>query len=265
MTSSFFFPVLNWLLRHTDLCNAVAAGVILAWGVGLAFVYRATLKKNRWMLHALGFWLFQWLVFPFTYLYFHLNPGPPGIWLLPLVDLQSAFAVGFFLAYLYGESYRPLVTWITLGVIVGVLAAWGLWLGSEAVTTAVGSQWRYAWVSLSEVVSATALVMMGGVFVLRYGLFALLPLIANIFYAALQRPIYSGVFVSLNPQPKWFLAVAVGKIIIGSLFYLFFFTPLEKYPVLALPSPDQEVRDIIKKRLAVGISFILRLFKKNSE
>ncbi len=260
-----FSVALAWAMRHTDICNAISAATVLLVGIGLLFANRDALRQRPWMRHALGFWLVQWVVFGIIYWYIHANhTGLPGLWLLPLVDLQSTFAVGFFIAFLYGRAYEPGTAWISLAILFGTLLVVGLWVGSEAVNSAAGSQWRYAWVALSEVISATALVAMGGVFMFRYGLIALPSLVTNVVYAALQRPIYAGLFVSLNPQPKWFLTVALGKLLVAYFFYAYFFAFLESYEPLALPSPKPEVEKIVSKRLLLMLRAVKvwEFFKK---
>jgi hypothetical protein len=166
-----------------------------------------------------------------------------------IIDLQSILVVGFFLVYLFGDAYVVGPVVFALLITLSIAVFLDFVIGMQAVNSPAGSGWRYAWIAFSEVLSATALIMMGGVFVLRYGLVALPFLITSGFYATIQRPIYSGVFINLNPQPTWFLAVAIGKLLIASLFFLYFFAPLEKYPALNLPPVSSAVQSLLRKRL----------------
>lgn len=241
--------VLDWATRNAELCNLFSTIAVLVPGLILLIAKAQPLRAHRFAVHAFGFWILQWVTFLFLYICLSFVPGSPPSWLPALVDLQSVFALGFCAAFLHGDDYEPGPVWIALLIVFAIFAAVDIGFGLKAVGQPAGSSWRYAWIATSEVFSATVLVMQGAVFVLRYGAIAYWLLVANVLYASLQRPIYSGVFVTLTPHPRWFLLAAVGKLLTAALFYLFFFSPIAHYTHLRLPPPDHGALRTIKGRL----------------
>ncbi|MDO8496824.1 MAG: hypothetical protein Q7S43_05235 [bacterium] len=242
--------ILGWLVQNASIVNLVVALAI--FGVGAAiFVAKPEFLSDRHPGNhdALLFWLFQWGTFLFIYGFLSFWPDLPLLLLLCLVDLQSVFGVGFFVAYLHGDAYKPGPVWRKLFLFGFVWAALDLCLGLLAANQPSGSFWRQFWVAPSELLSATSLVMVGGVFVLRLGKIAWPMLVATAFYGVLQRPVYASLFIDRQPEPRLILALVAGKLIMGWLFYVYFLAPIGEYPARPLPPIKPAVVAHIKRWL----------------
>jgi len=78
------------------------------------------------------------------------------------------------------------------------------------------------------------LIAMGLVLVFRRGLAASPFLVFSILYAIAQVPAYSATFVTGAPIPRWFQALAVGKLLLVVSFYPAFFSPAKHHNPLGL-------------------------------
>lgn len=107
---SFLSAAFAWFVANANLLNFLVAFGIFAGAVALLLI-KPSLLGRPFAAHALDFWLLQWLVFLVIYLWLYFNPTPSPIALLILIDVQSVFAVGFFMAFLHGEAYKAGPVW----------------------------------------------------------------------------------------------------------------------------------------------------------
>jgi hypothetical protein len=252
--------ILQFLLDNADWCNVIAAACLLVPGIYFGISEPPIFGRYPHLRTTFRIWLLQWIVFVILWILF---PQPTSkMLLLALIDFQSVLAIGFCFSFLQGNKQQIASLIWGLFILYAVVISVDLAIGLKAMNKPVGSQWRYAWIALSEVLSVVALLFTGQVFMLRYGLSALWLMVTNIIYAELQRPLYAGVFIDEKPQHSWFLAVAFGKLAMGAFFYLFFFVPLKDYPPLDLPETDPDVAMAIKHRVKGAGGFVWKIFGK---
>lgn len=249
--------LLSWLVRNASILNLLVSFAIFGFGAAVMAAKPKFISDDHPGNHdALVFWLLQWGTFLFVFGFLAFWPAMPLLLLLCLVDLQSVFGIGFFVAYLHGDAYKPGPVWRKLFLFAFVWAAIDLLLGVLAANEPGGSFWRQFWVAPSELLSATALVMIGGVFVLRLGKIAWPMLIATAFYGVLQRPVYASIFIDLKPEPMLFVGLLAGKLIMGWLFYVYFLAPVGEYPARPLPPVKEAVVAHVKVWLKRTVSVL---------
>jgi hypothetical protein len=237
-----FDGTLAWLKDHALILNIITTGGIVAFAIVPLLKRPALLRDHPAAWHAFGFWILQWITLLIVYILFPvLTRRDLAPLLLLLIDIQSIMALGFFKAFLDGRLYRPFPVMIGLAVIAGIFAGLDLGLGYHVINDPPGSERRLWWIAGSEMLSATSLVLLGGVFIVRLGRAALWMLVATSIYGFLQRPVYSNTFIYLTTDETPFLALALWKVIIGSLFYLYFLAPLSTYEPVKLPATQDPV------------------------
>lgn len=242
-----FQNTIAWLVQYSRELNVIVTGLVLAFAAVPLLHKPRLLRDHPTAWHAFSFWILQWVTLLLLYVLFPFLAVPDRLpWLLVVVDIQSVFALGFFRAFLDGKSYKPFPVWVGLLTIAGIVCGLDLGIGySVAIHQPAGSEARLWWIAASEMLSATSLVLLGGIFVVRYGRLAIWILIATCLYGFLQRPVYSSLFVNLVTDARPLLALAVWKLVIGTLFYLYFSVPVSAYEPIRLQPVDAVVREYV--------------------
>jgi hypothetical protein len=166
---------------------------------------------------AFVFWMLQWL--GFVLIFFLYNKAPDTVVLL-FVDLQTSLALGFFFVYSAGKEFQLLRIIAYILSILTVSTIWNFGFHEFLPT------WKSMWIDFSGALSALAFILFGLTFFRRYRLPSLPLMLVTLCYIVLQRPVYTGRFIEGHLHPGWVLALAIGKLCLGLLFYsLYFFVP----------------------------------------
>jgi hypothetical protein len=227
--------------------NLVVACVIFLITVGIFVVDKSKLlKDNPFLKHALFFWLGQWFCLIVLWLIQTFGSGSYKIWLLAIIDLQSMFAIAFSVAFLMGKEYRWQTAISKLGLLYLVLFLFDVGVGLYVHQMNYPTNPTYYWTAPSQILSIVAYSSLGLVFFLRYGLNAAPLVIACVFYAALQRPVYGAIFLDpASASQNTLLALAAGKTLVGSTFFSLFFEPARNYECIR---PISDVHRLISYR-----------------
>jgi hypothetical protein len=224
------------LLQYADHLNLGAAIVVLLGGLVIYFLASPQVfDRHRYMKTAFEYWLLQWCAFVLIYIY-AVSPGSSRLLLLASADLQSVLALGFFAAMFRGSDYHFKDTGPSLVIFFTVLTLWNVGVGGRALNSVYGSTLRVVWVLPSEVASASTLVLIAYVFLRRYGYPAISFVFVLAAYVLLQRPAYTGFFVSPPDKPVWLLLLAFGKLFYGLLLYTMFFLTAKQYGHIGAPT-----------------------------
>lgn len=247
------------LVDNADAFNFVAS--FLVFLVGLAFwSFRIEpVRTSRTARNAFEFWILQWLPVLVVYALRFTDGGIPTWLQVAIVDIQNLLLIGFSLTYMMSERYRILALIRDLTFITVVLVPVEWLLGMMTKDTVPGSVWRYGAIAPSALLALVALFLFAQAFLLRYGWFALPLSITSVFYAILQWPIYTSVVVRSAPDKRLFLMLAIAKLILGGLFYIYFFTPLPKYEAVVLPKLEEGTHAQIQAKLLRSGRAVLNL------
>jgi hypothetical protein len=113
---------------------------------------------------------------------------------------------------------------------------------------------KKTWILFSECLSALTLLLNALVFFRRYRFSSLPYVFVTICYIIVQRPVYTSRFIEGPVHSGWVLALAIGKLFRGLLFYTLFFQPA----VTDAPLQWSLARRTPVPQAAVGISPRLR-------
>jgi hypothetical protein len=247
------------LVANADALNFATAFLVFLVGIAFWSFRIEPVKASRTTRNALEFWILQWLILLVVYALRFTDGGIPNWLQVALVDIQSLLLIGFSFTYMMGDRYRISALIRNLLFIAVVLVPVEWLLGMMAASTKAGSIWRYGSIAPSALLSLVALFFFAQAFLLRYGWFALPLSMTSLCYAFLQWPIYTSVVVRLAPDRRIFLALAIGKLILGGLFYIYFFTPLPKYEAVVLPDLQRDTHAQIQAKLLRGGKAVLSL------
>jgi len=253
-----FGNIWSWLIRRAEEINLFASVVVLLFGIGFRVAKPEPLKSFPEMKAALDCWIMQWACLIFVYIL--LVGGYASLWFnVFVVDLQTVFLFLFCVAFLRGRDFSFKSVAYPLSMAIAAFLAYNMimniYLGNMIV--------RHLWVLPASYLSSVALAFVGGAFLLRYGWIALPMFVTTTLYGIFQWPIYSSIMLHASADQadkRWFFALAVGKLLFGSLFYLFFFSPLNRYEPVHLFSSDRSTWDLVRrriKRLSVVVAPIL--------
>lgn len=235
-----------WLTNHAPDLNLISALAVFLGGVLIVWLLKpAVFDKHPFCRDVFICWLAQWfflIVVWAGYKNSHSLQSPGLFLVLAMIDLFSMANLAFYWAY--SEAER--ITWgHTLRVLTAVytgLLIWNLVVGSEILNSPIGRPsdnvtrailfWRSFWILPSEITSALSLLLIGWVFVRRYG-FGVLPFSAVVIpaYVILSRTTYYGIFIHPNSQ-VWALGLGLSKLVYGLFFYTIFFLPARTYEPL---------------------------------
>ena len=221
------------LVSNAGRVNLFCALAILLAGGLIYWVARPKIfTEHPFSQRAFVFWLIQWFLLIVTWATY---AGQPSRQVLATIDLYVAAVLGFFWTYAEAETFQWPRTVRNLTGVYGLLLLWNLLIGTEALNRPSNSYWRWLWVLPSETMSALSLLLIAVVFLYRYGSPAI-PLACVVIpvYAFLQRPIYTAMFIEPR-SAGWTLALAIGKICYGLLFYTIFFLPARRYEAVEHP------------------------------
>lgn len=198
---------------------------------------------TRW---AFEFWVIRWFMFLFTFIVIALYKQADTRLLLALVDLGSVAGLGFFWAYLADGTFVAETTLTDLGLSYGLLLAWNLFFSHNASTL---------WIGASLTVSAASLSLFAYVFLLRYGGPGVPIALIALGYLVIQRPAYEKVFLHHPIDPSWMYALAIGKLLLGAVFYAMYFLPPARsgaLPILSIgPSTNEKLQKALRWLLAI--------------
>jgi hypothetical protein len=229
---------------------------ILVFVVGLLYCFRAPLRKNKFLRVIFAFWLGQWFVFALSW--WRIVSIGPDYLVLALGDLQSLLAIGFSIAFLFGQDlknrWRQILTGLALTyvvlIVINAVSSVGILAGRSEAREGFTQLFLAQWASTGQVMSLIALCALGLSFVLRYGRLGLFMLAACIFYATLQSPIYGALF-GTSIEPSYVrLALAFGKTLLGAIFYWLFFEPAIGYARINIPvapAPPFDWRGLLRR------------------
>jgi len=229
---------------------------LLVFVVGLLYCFRAPLRKNRFLRIIFAFWLGQW--FAFTLSWWRIISVGPDFLVLALGDLQSFLALGFSIAFLFGQDlknrWRQILTGLALTyivlIVINSVSSAGILAGRSEAGEGFMQLFLEQWASTGQVMSLIALCALGLSFVLRYGRLGLFMLAACVFYATLQSPIYGALF-GASIEPSYVrLALAFGKTLLGAIFYWLFFEPAIDYARINIPvapAPPFDWRGLLRR------------------
>ena len=219
--------------------NLVVACVIFLITIGVLVVDKSKLlKENPFLKHALFFWLGEWFCLIIIWLMQTFGSGSYRIWLLVTIDFQSMLGIAFCVAFLMGKEYLWQTTVSKVGLLYLVLFLFDVGVGLYVHQMKYPTNPTYYWTAPSQILSIIAYSSLGLVFFLRYGLNAIPLVIACVFYAALQRPIYGATFFDpASASQKTALALAAGKALVGSTFFSLFFERASSYECIK-PIPN---------------------------
>jgi hypothetical protein len=235
-----------WLLNNAGLVNLFCALAVLLAGAAIYWFAKPKLFGDHpFCQRAFGFWLIQWFLLIVIWATY---AGYPSRQVLATIDLYVVATFGFFWTYAEAETFEWPRTLRNLAGIFGVLLLWNLLVGTQALAKPPDSDWRWLWILPSETMSALALFLVALVFLYRYG-YPAIPLAGVVVpaYAFLQRPTYYTLFIEARSS-DWALALAVGKIFYGLLFYTVFFLPARGYETIQHPHFDIDAPKIVRAR-----------------
>jgi hypothetical protein len=202
-------------------------------GVGIGFAGQFQILKRKFAQWVFWIWTAMWFVWAFGYVYTVRHPSADGS-LLALFDLQTVLVVAAAWMVLEGDGLDWKDVVIPFTILFGVLVLWSL-LMVPAGPASIGR--RLAWVAPSETVAALSMPLMGFAFLVRYRVYGFPFLLVTIGYGGLQIAAYSTMFLGVQglPENVFFLVLAVGKLLIGALFYGLFFFSLTGYNTILPP------------------------------
>lgn len=146
-------------LRIGNWLNFLVAVLVLVIGL-LFFFLSPLLKKKNFLKVVLAFWLGQWFVFALAWgRIICTYPQKNDYWVLGLGDLQSMLAIGFSIAFLFGEEvkdrfwgiFRGLGLTYLLLVLINVAAVGALAGGSKSMSD-LRDFFLSQWVSTGSVI-----------------------------------------------------------------------------------------------------------------
>ena len=242
-----------WLLNNAGLVNLFCALAVLSTGAAIYWLVRPKLfEEHPSCQRAFGFWLIQWFLLIVIWATY---AGFPSRQVLATIDLYVVATFGFFWTYAEAETFEWPRTLRNLAGVYGFLLLWNLLIGTQALTKPAHSDWRWLWILPSEAMSALALFLIAWLFLHRYGCPAI-PLACVVIpaYIFLQRPTYYTMFIEAR-SPDWALALAVGKIFYGLLFYTLFFLPAPRgYETIQHPHFEINSPKLLRvRRWALGV------------
>lgn len=260
----------NWLSSFRDLLiahpaqtNLVVILLVLIPGA-LAWLFPPeSLKKHPKLRHVLEFWLAQWFVVFFVYLFF-ISRRQPLIsdatahldWkALAFLDVQTVLIFAFCYAMMEGDNLRVHQVWVGTAVMAGVAVVYSVIISLFPVP-APRSPWRWGWILPSAFASSISFGLFGGVFLTRYGWIALPIFIVSCGYAILEWPIYVSTAVMQSPDRRWYVALALMRLLLGSLFYVYLCAPLKAYPSLSMLRSDPEASKYLRSQLKGWIGIL---------
>ena len=220
-----FVPLSSWS-RWLNL--GVSALVLLVGLLIFRFLPPPIFQLHPYTQRAFIFWLCQWSGFTLLWLLIWQHPtGETDLrGILAAVDLQSIFALGFFLAFSKENDFRLGPTILDLIIVFVLVLASNLVFYELGITGHLGQDWRSVWIFGSEILSASSLGLVALAFVWRYaGVPGYVFAFVTVVYLVLQRPIYQGTFVHAPVHPGWSVALSMGKLIYALVFYGMFFLP----------------------------------------
>lgn len=252
----------SWLIKHSEEINLIASVSILLVGLGFRLARPEPIKSFPETKAALDCWIMQWACLIFVYIL--LVGGYSTLWFnVFVVDIQTIFLFLFCVAFLRARDFSFKSVAYPLSIAVAIFLAYNMIMNIYLDNMVV----RHLWVLPASYLSSVALAFVGGAFLLRYGWIALPMFVTTTLYGIFQWPIYSSIMLHASAETadkRWFFALAIGKFIFGALFYLFFFSPLEKYEPIHLFSSDKSTWNLVSKRIkrlaVIAAPLLLTLF-----
>jgi hypothetical protein len=216
------------------------------------------LSTHSFAVWVFGLWVTQWLLFTFTYMVIIRWPDLEST-LLALVDAQSILVLAAAWLLLEGDGYGILAISIVSVVLYFLLLL--LNLGLNPWNKEKPELWRrLLWVGLSETLASLSMPLLGLALFIRYHFYGFPFLLLAVVYGGFQRATYASTLVSSRTVSEAFegttniyLALAVGKVFLGALFYALFLFVLPQYPSIIpslSPAAAQAIRGEIYKALA---------------
>jgi hypothetical protein len=257
---------MRWLLAHATGLNLGVSIAQFFLGIVIGFWVKPDLvrkgKSGEWTF---GLWTSQWFIFSVTYLVIWRYPTHEAL-LLFLLDVQSLLILAAASTMLLGESFRIARTLITLGILMCVFGFYNFALDPWGVTSKPYSGDLVKWTLPSQTLSILSLTWIGFVACLRYRRYALPFALVAVAYGACQQALYSATVLryqdisqNLPEIAPWYFAVAIGKALLGALFYGLTFMVLPTFSNL-LPEYEPRLREGALKPIGKVLGCILSLF-----
>jgi hypothetical protein len=216
-----------WLTNHADLANLFAAVLIVIISALIYWTKPKVFAKHAYMSRAFQMWIWQWFAFIAIFVVLAIiqkvypNFGVKQsdlVVLLSFVDLQTVFALGCGLYLLHGNLKKKVFP--RIGIVFLCLLSWNVIIGLLFISS---QRTRELWVLPSRMFAMLGFLCISVVLILRSKLIAVPFLVISIAYATVQLPVYSSIFVIKSPSQNWFVALALGKLLLALTFYPSFF------------------------------------------